>query len=433
MKKPLNDIGPEKYEEINFKNLDLIDNLYITRMDNYFTKLFIRFPEHLDSDVTENIKSFDPETAYLAQLAHNYDDHDINAMLIRDVIIREYKFCITDKKFESIRNASYFTANVFEWCADYLEEIKPTEKNYNPESVNYSPITPIIISEDAINETTIFFKDLKNNPLIQGAKVAFDQVRKLAKQASNKIKDASIENLADAFKGLIEKICSVINFIKNFLKEIKDELVNLAKIGVNSLKLANAFYCGISNGLISLLQCILYTLQVLLQPNKTLSYEQYKNKRYLLKEAENLLDLTLINIPEFLKGVKNLLSSSSGISYFDFKYICGKMRRYWNKASNYTIAFYIGKIFFESLINIFIFTENTGNIIKKNHSQKTVDLLKLITKKAIFDIKYLSADLMVLFSEFIIRFNKACAMGFNEFIKFIEEFLNEFKINTSFC
>ncbi len=340
--------------------------------------------------------------------------------------MREYQFFTGDRRFEeTIGNISSIPADALGWCGEQLESLKPTEKNYNPEAKDYSPLVPIIGAVN-LNEAAQFFEGLGENPFVQGAEVAFTQVWQLVKQAASKVKNASIEHLPDAFKGLVEKISTVINTIKNFLSEVKDELVELAKKGIEVLKIANAFYCGINNGLVGLLQCILYILQALFQPTMALSYEQYKNRRDLLEKAEDVLDWVLANGPVFLKGVKDLFSSSGGISQSDFEGIFDKLKGYWDNASRYTVAFYTGVIAFEFIINILllIFTAGEGNIIKgTTYIQKVSSLLWVLTRETFSALTFGITDLLLGLGKLIFRFAKACAKGFKGFIKFIEELL----------
>ncbi|MFP3596554.1 hypothetical protein [Chryseobacterium sp. SIMBA_029] len=365
------------YEKPDSKKSNFAGDFYIAKMGDYFVQLFKRFPDPLPSTVGgkffKNITSLEDEAAFLAQLAYTHEGDKINATLARDALMREYQFYTGDRRFEEIiGNITSIPADAIGWCAEQLESLKPTEKNYNPESKDYTPLIPLVVGIGVIpipinmNKASQFFENLGNNPFVQGAEVAFTQVWQLVKQAASKVKDASIEHLPDAFKGLVDKISGVIDTIKNFLSEVGDDLTELAKQGIEVLKVANAFYCGINSGLVGLLQCILYILQFLFQPTTALSYDQYKDRRDLLEKAEDVLDWILANSPVFLKGVKDLFSSGEGISQSDFEGIFDKMKEYWDKASRYTIAFYVGIVFFEFIINIllFIFTEGAGNVIK---------------------------------------------------------------------
>ncbi|MDR6921313.1 hypothetical protein [Chryseobacterium sp. 2987] len=433
------------YEKPDSKKSNFAGGFYIAKMGDYFVTLFKRFPEPLPSSIGgkffKDITSMEDEAAYLAQLAYAYEGDRINATLVRDALMREYQYYTGERRFEEIiGNITSIPADAFGWCAEQLESLKPTEKNYNPEAKNYSPLVPIIIGGAVtpipinMNKASEFFENLGNNPFVQGAEVAFTQVWELVKQAASKVKDASIEHLPDAFKGLVEKISSVINTIKNFLSEVKDELVELAKISVEVLKLANAFYCGINSGLVGLLQCILYILQALFQPTMALSYEQYKERRDLLEKAEDVLDWILANAPVFFKGVKDLFSSSGGISKSDFERMFSMLKKYWDNTSRYTVAYYSGVIAFEFIINILllIFTEGAGNIIKgTTYVQKAASLLKVITREAMSAVTLGITDLLTFLARFVVSFGKACAKGFKSFIKWMEELFSGLKKGKS--
>lgn len=418
------------YEKPDSKKSNFAGDFYVAKMGDYFVQIFKRFPEPLPSSIGgkffKNITSMEDEAAFLAQLAYTHEGDKINATLVRDALMREYQFYTGDKRFEEIiGDITAIPADAIGWCAEQLESLKPTEKNYNPEAKDYSPLIPFIGGAN-LNKTAHFFEDLGDNPFVQGAEVAFTQVWELVEQAASKVKDASIEHLPDAFKGLVEKISSVIGTIKNFLPEVKGELVELAKIGIEVLKIANAFYCGINSGLVGLLQCILYILQFLFQPTTAFSYDQYKERRDLLEKAEDVLDWILANGSVFLKGVKDLFSSSGGISQSDFEGIFDKLKGYWDNASRYTIAFYVGIIAFEFIINILllVFTSGAGNIIKgTTYVQKAASLLKVITREAMSAVTFGITDLLTLLGKLIFRFGRACTNGFKGFIKFIEDLL----------
>ncbi|WP_326984968.1 hypothetical protein VUJ46_10700 [Chryseobacterium sp. MYb264] len=429
------------YEKPDSKKSNFAGGFYIAKMGDYFVQLFKRFPEPLPSNIGgkffKNITSMEDEAAYLAQLAYTYYGDKINATLIRDALMREYQFYTGDRRFEEIiGNIISIPADTFGWCAEQLESLKPTEKNYNPESEDYTPLFPLVTGAGIIpipinmNKASQFFENLGNNPFVQGTQIAFTQVWELVKQSASKVKDASIEHLPDAFKGLVEKISNVVNTIKNFLSEIKDQLEELAKIGIEVLKIANAFYCGINGGIVGLLQCILYILQFLFQPTTTFSYDQYKERRDLLEKAEDVLDWIHVNIPVFLKGVKDLFSSNKGIYKSDFEGIFDKLKGYWDNTSRYTVAYYSGIIAFEFIINILllIFTEGAGNIIKgTTYVQKAASLLKVITREAMSAVTFGITDLLALLGNLIFRFGKACVNGFKGFINFIEDLLQGIK------
>lgn len=418
------------YEKPDSKKSNFAGDFYVAKMGDYFVQIFKRFPEPLPSSIGgkffKNITSMEDEAAFLAQLAYTHEGDKINATLVRDALIREYQFYTGDKRFEEIiGDITAIPADAIGWCAEQLESLKPTEKNYNPEAKDYSPLIPFIGVVN-LNKTAHFFEDLGDNPFVQGAEIAFTQVWELVEQAASKVKDASIEHLPDAFKGVVEKISSVIDTIKNFVSEVKDELLELAKIGIEVLKIANAFYCGINSGLVGLLQCILYILQFLFQPTTAFSYDQYKERRDLLEKAEDVLDWVLANGSVFLKGVKDLFSSSVGISQSDFEGIFDKLKGYWDNASRYTIAFYVGIIAFDFIINILllVFTSGAGNIIKgTTYVQKAASLLKVITREAMSAVTFGITDLLTLLGKLIFRFGRACTNGFKGFIKFIEDLL----------
>lgn len=422
------------YEKPNPNKSNFSGDFYIAKMGDCFVQLFKRFPEPLPSNVNgqffRNITSMEDEAAYLTQLAYTFEKDKIDPTLVHQALMREYQFYTGDRRFEEIiGNISSIPADAIGWCAEKLEAFKPTEKSYNPEAKDYSPLVPIIGGGTIpvnINKAAQFFENLGDNPFVQGAEVAFSKVWSLVKQAANKVKDASIEHLPDAFKKLINKITGVINDIKSFLTNVTDDISEMANQGLEMLKLANAFYCGVNSGLISLIQCLLYILEFLLQPTTAFSYQQYLERRDLMEKAEDVIDWVTDNVPKFLQGVKDLFKASGSISQSDMEGIFDKMKEYFGDISRYTVAFYVGIFAFELLINILllIFTEGAGNVVKgATYVQKATSLLKVLARETVSVATLGITDLLAFLSRFIVRFGKACAKGFKSFIRFIEELL----------
>jgi len=418
------------YEKPDTTKSNFAGPFYIVTMGEYFKDLFKMFPKPLPSKVNgkffKDITSLKDEASYLTQLAYTYEKDKIDATAVYQALMREYQFLTNDKQFdELLGNISAIPAGAIGWCADKLENLKPTEKNYNPEAKDYIPIVPVlgVPIPVNINKAAQFFENLGDNPFVQGADAAFTKVWDLVKQAASKVKDVSIEHLPESFRKLVNKISGIIGNIKDFLSDVKDTHTSTV---IEILKLSNAFYCGILNGLISLLQCVLYILEFLLQPTTSFSYKQYLERRDLLEKAEDVIDWINENVPKFLQGVKDLFSGSGDLSLSDMEGVMDKMKEYFGNISRYTVAFYVGVLAFEVLINVLllIFTQGAGNVVKgATYVEKMASLLKTLGRETVSVITMGMTDLLAFLSKFIIRFTKACAKGFKGFIKFIEELL----------
>ncbi|WP_379966989.1 cysteine peptidase family C39 domain-containing protein [Epilithonimonas sp. UC225_85] len=418
------------YEKPDVTKSNFAGPFYIARMGGYFVSMFKYFPKPIPSKINgkffKDITSLQDEASYLSQLAYTYEKDKIDATAVYQALRREYQYLTNDKQLdELLGNISSIPADAIGWCADKLENLKPSEKNYDPESKEYTPIIPVLGVPVPVNmsKAAQFFENLGDNPFVQGADAAFTKVWDLVKQAASKIKDASIEHLPESFKKLVTKINGIINTIKDFLSDAIDSIIDL---DLEILKLANAFYCGIISGLISLLQCLLYILEFLLQPTLTFSYKQYLERRDLLEKAEDVLDWIHENGPKFLQGVKDLFKGSGDFSLSDMEGALDKMKAYWDGVSRYTVAFYVGVLGFEVLINVLLlfFTEGAGNVVKgATYVEKMASLLRTLGKETVSVVTMGITDLLAFLSKFIIRFGKACAKGFRGFIKFIEELL----------
>ncbi len=418
------------YEKPDTTKSNFAGPFYIAKMGDYFVSMFKNFPKPLPSKINGNffkdITSLKDEASYLTQLAYTYEKDKIDATVVYQALMREYQFLTNDKQLdELLGNISAIPADAIGWCADKLENLKPTEKNYNPEAKDYTPIVPVLGVPIPVNmnKAAQFFENLGDNPFVQGADAAFTKVWDLVKQAASKVKDVSIEHLPESFRKLVNKISGIIGNIKDFLSDVKDRHTSTV---IEILKLSNAFYCGILNGLISLVQCVLYILEFLLQPTKTFSYKQYLERRDLLEKAEDVIDWINENVPKFLQGVKDLFSGNGDLSLSDMEGVMDKMKEYFGNISRYTVAFYVGILAFEVLINVLllIFTQGAGNVVKgATYVEKMASLLKTLGRETVSVVTMGMTDLLAFLSKFIIRFTKACAKGLKGFIKFIEELL----------
>ncbi|QDZ63729.1 hypothetical protein EVD20_15770 [Elizabethkingia bruuniana] len=225
---------------------------------------------------------------------------------------------------------------------------------------------------------------------------------------------------------MIKKITGIVNSIKTFLSEVKDLVTDLAEKGIEFLKILNAFNCGVLNGLVGLVQCILYILEFLLQPTTAFSYTQYLERRDLLEKAEDVIDWVSENAPKFLQGIKDLFKASGDLSLLDLEGMLDKMKEYFGNISRYTIAFYVGVVVFEVLINILllVFTEGVGNVVKGvTYVQKITNTLKVLIRETVSVVTMGVTDLLAFLSKFMVSFGKACAKGFKGFIKWIEDLL----------
>lgn len=106
--------------------------------------------------------------------------------------------------------------------------------------------------------------------------------------------------------------------------------------------------------------------------------------------------------------------------------ILDKMKEYFGNISRYTVAFYVGVVVFEVLINILllVFTEGSGNVVKgATYIQKIGSMLKILARETVSVVTMGVTDLLAFLSRFMVSFGKACAKGFKGFIKWIEDLL----------
>lgn len=313
------------YEKPDKSKMNFFGSFYAVKMGEYFKTLFSRKDLNLPSKINGKpfleIKNLKDEAKYISQLTYTYDKNIVNPTSVYYALQREFDFLTGGNILgEIMGDVLSIPKEALSWCNDKLEEIKPKEKNYNADAKDFTPLLPIITPAGTVvvpvnvNTAAQFFENLGNNPFVQGAEAAFSEVWQLVTTAAAKVKDAVIEHLPDALKPLVAKISNVINFLKSFVQELKDDATGMAENGLEFLKMLNAFNCGIINGIISLVECLLMLLELLLSPTKDYSYQQFLKKRDLQEKIEDIVDWLVINVPVFLNGINDLRKSSIGVS-----------------------------------------------------------------------------------------------------------------------
>ncbi|UKB79459.1 hypothetical protein [Chryseobacterium sp. MEBOG07] len=420
------------YEKNSKGKNNFFGNFYIAQMGSYHITLANQFPTPLPAKINgtlyKNLTSLKDEAGYLSQVAYSTNGDKLDSSLVYLALMREYDYKIGNTKFqELIGNIESIPQDALNWCAEQIGKIIPDEKNYEPSHENYSPFIPLPIVGLVpvnLNKAAQYFEDIKSNPFVQGVENAFSTAWNLITNAASKVKDAVIDHLPDPVKNLIQKISDIVNQIKVFLTDIENVIKEFLNTGLETLKILNAFVCGIISGLISLIQCIIYLLAFICSPTVTFSYKQSLERRAFQEKIEDVIDFIKEHTSTVFNAIKSLLSSGDTEGIND---LYSTVANFIGGLSTYKKAYYAGCIVFEIIINILllVFTEGAGNLVKgTTYLQKAQSLLKVILKETISVVTLGLADLLTLLGRIILRFAKACQQGFKSLALYIEELIS---------
>lgn len=408
-------------------------DFYIAQMGDYHVKLVDQYPNPLPAKINgtlyKNLTSLKDEAEYLYQVAYSTNGDKLDPTQIQLALMREYGYKSGNTQFEElIGSIEGIPQDALNWCADQVGKLVPDEKNYEPSHEDYSPLIPLpiggILVPVNMNKAAQFFENLENSPFVQSVENAFATVWELVKNAASKVKDVVVEHLPDALKPLIQKISNIVNQIKTFLSDLQEVIKNIIHIGLEALKIINAFVCGIVSGLVSLVQCILYLLAFICSPITTFSYKQFLEKRSSQEKIEDVLDFIYEHAAKVFGAITSLLSKGDTDGISD---LYASIGNFFTGISTYKMAYYAGCVVFEIIINILllIFTEGAGNVIKGvTYVEKIKSLLMVILKETISVVTVGLSDLFLLLGRIIAKFIKACNTGFKALAKFFDELIS---------
>lgn len=258
-----------------------------------------------------------------------------------------------------------------------LESFKLTATNYEPGSKNYTPIIPIGLIKGSL-KNIIDVGDNIGNFIVTVADL--------------------LGNIFPIFKDAAQQLKFLLDKLKSFAQKISDFIVH-------GFELANAFICGLCNGLISLVQSILLLLgfiveKIPLNPIDQLAVKTIKNAAGKVSEyqiwsefAEDTLETIIISIPEiFDRVVENInyiinnlektfgfVTDAIGKGYDITKKAVNKGLDYLAKKTPYWWAFIVGAIAFEIILDAILafFTGGTSII-----AQVSAKISRAATKAA---------------------------------------------------
>jgi len=280
-------------------------------------------------------------------------------------------------------------------------------RNTTSQNYPYKPLLPIkafmteqdrMYSKDAKNFVTTGLKSLTSflgtfEELITG--VGYYLLKK-TKEFSQDVAEAIVFFAKEQLEKIIpESIKTIFKRLKNCLVKIVNAIDNAGQLVKNKLghdlAMANAFLCGLANGLISLVQTILMLLAFvvdkipLLEVEKMTPSELVKHQEKL-EFVEDTIDLLEEKVPHLVDAIKLLITDNK--IWRELTSFCKLLKNKIANLNQYFWMFFIGAVTFEILLEVIIviFTAGSGNVVSLSSkiSRISTKAEQLATKTANF-------------------------------------------------
>lgn len=388
----------------------------------YYDNIIKKFPKPVTSFYHKNgqrtsieVDSLEKQAKYLKTIV---DSKPLKNSLTEVEIYRALKLAAWHKspigEFSSVFSVNRILAEAIEYVADAVGGAQINEERYLADKYQKKDYKPLIGTSETLQLT------------VEGG---FSTLQILIQGGLNLLKEIeTVDFIPQGFKTVIDKIQNfnthvnqVITAIKQELKEIIDE----------TWKLANAFICGLINGLISTLEFILQLIAFLVGMFKVPNYEEYAKCQSYIESLEEILNTLFTEIPNIFNGFVQLLTNFKDFSSKAIETLFSFTKDFKNikdAISKYQIAYYAGAIVFEVIIGVLlaVFTGGAGNVAKAvNSSEKLMQYIKLIGKEFVSSVTFGISDALALFRGLIKQFVKACENGFKGFIEWIRSLLSK--------
>lgn len=195
------------------------------------------------------------------------------------------------------------------------------------------------------------------------------------------IKEYLEKNIPESIKKIFEKAKAILNQAKEFIKKIGNAIEN-------ALAVFNAFLCGLANGLISLLQMVVWLVafavdNIPIFEQENFSKEKLAEHQQKLEFIEDLIDTIQINISDIFKGIiANLKTIGTEINAF-VKEVGTKLAN----LSQYFWAFAIGAIAFELILDAVLAFFTGGTSLAASAANKISRLSTQLASKGVKVVK----------------------------------------------
>ncbi|MCG3165559.1 MAG: hypothetical protein POELPBGB_01327 [Bacteroidia bacterium] len=370
------------------------------------------------------IQNFAEHTAYLQKVYKKYfSDAELETELIENAVNLELKHTTSVNRILSIAFGwDEFIADGCYFLADKIDKIKFKSENYNyVPGKEFKPLLPIsfIVNPDSSDENKQEVKDITSFLLQQ-----LDEVTVGAQNELKKLLSKSEFVLPPVVRTLYNKLKSYITDLKQVVSSVSEAVKNFT---VEYLLLANAYWCGFINGLLSIIQALLFLIGFVvdyfagMDKDKLVTGEGYMMLRNVEEHAEDILqffDTEFVNIKS---------AAYDFIVKFEadkFKEIFSVIENWWDRKTSYELAYYAGAFIFEVVVGVLLALLTAGSSAAAQGATKARQLLKLVWDEVLSTLTFGLKDLLKLLSQFFK--NLAIALA-DSFTKGVEEIKNLLK------
>ncbi|SMC46909.1 hypothetical protein [Moheibacter sediminis] len=350
----------------------------------------------------------------------SYFKRETDEAIDKDVLAHAVKLELSNKTDANKIFQTLFGLNdkLADWIRSGVEAMdgwKLTEENYDFEKYGekLKPIIPVNFFSQAPdylytgNQNKKIIKDSGLNALTQLSdnldQIIFTKAYVLVKITPGFhdnvaygvvwfIKEFLEESLPENLKTLLKKIKTIFAQAKQFIQKIGKELQKMAAV-------YNAFLCGLVNGLISLLQMVVWLVAFVIDnipflELENLSKEKLTEYEEKLEFVEDLIDLIRENISGVFEGLLASLDTL-GEDIQAFALVVGRKIK---NLSRYWWAFIIGAVAFELIIDAVFAFFTGGTSLIASISRVSTQLAKKGIKVAETTVKNIASSASSLYT-----------------------------------
>ncbi|KAA5533894.1 hypothetical protein [Paenimyroides baculatum] len=392
----------------------------------FYDNIIKKFPESTTSfyhkkeeRVSMDVNSLETQAKYIKTIV---DSKPLKNSLTEIEIYRALKLAAWHKSpvgelSDALGGVNRVLTEAIEYVANAVGKAQIGEERYLADKYNEESYKPLIGTSQTLQLT------------VEGG---FSVLQTLIQGGLSLLKEIETADfLPTGFKTIISKLQNFNIYLNQAITTIKQELKGIID---ETWKLANAFICGLVNGLISTLEFLLQIIAFLVGLVKVPNYEEYAKYKKHIESLEQVLNMLFAEVPNIFNGLVKLITNFKNFNDKTIQELFSFTKDIENikdAISKYQIAYYAGNIVFEVIIGalLAIFTGGAGNAIKaaQTLTQKSVQFLKIIGKEALSTLSFGITDLVVLFQSLIKQFVKACEKGFKGFIEWIRSLLSKEK------
>ncbi len=403
------------YEESQSNNLFNFSGKFclFNMGDNYYSGIIKKFPKGVESFYQKgekklNVSSLEEQAEYMKLIA---DSKSHTNTLTEVEIYRALKLAVWHRSpqgsFEEIVGSiNDLLADGVLWVAKGLDAIKISEKRYLADTSEYEPFLG------------------GSEPMKFVLKGGLATLQNMISSGIKLLKIGGHYFLPKGFENIVKSLDTLTTDINESVSRLKK---NLPETFDHTWKLGNAFFCGLLNGLISLLEFVLQAIAFLLGIDGIIkNYEDYAESRYYSEIMEEVLHFLFSEIPLLLNGFTALLLDVKNLNGDDIENLLRLVKEKIGNVSQYQLAYYAGGIVFEVIVGVLlaVFTGGAGNIAKAaSTSEKFAQYIKIIGREFVSSVSFGISDILAIFRGLVRSFIKACENGFEGFIKWIRSLL----------